>query len=128
MGLFFAMQAFAHEGHDHDSPRVALAPKGGVIKSLEQTSVEVVTKGKELFIYFYDHDMKPQTAADYVVKAKAELPRTKKQEQISLTPKDTWFEASFDAKGSHRYTLVLTIKDPKTGHDGQLKYTIEPKK
>lgn len=129
ISLFFvSVPTLAHEGHDHDSPRGIVAPKGGVIKSLEETSIEVVAKGNDLFLYFYDHNMKPQSVLNYQVKAKAEMPRTKKQEDIPLVAKETWFEATYDAKGSHRYTLIVSFRDPKMDHDDQLKYTIEPKK
>jgi hypothetical protein len=124
----------AHEGHDHDAPKNITAPKLGVMKSLEETYVEVVSKGKELQVYLYDKErkpndkeLKPKSVTGFVVSAKAKMPRTKKQEDIPLTAKETSFEGSFDAKGSHRYTLILSIKDPKTGHDDKLNFTIEPK-
>lgn len=117
----------AHEGHDHDAPKKILAPKGGVMKSLEETHVEVVSKGKNIQIFLYDYEMKAKPVTGFVVSAKAEMPRTKKQEEIVLTAKESSYEASYDAKGSHRYTLMLAIKDPKTGHDDKLNFTIEPK-
>lgn len=120
--------AFAHEGHDHDSPKMIQAPKGGVVKSLEKTNVEVVSKGKNVTIYLYDKDMKPADVTGFEVSAKAELPRKKETEEVALTAKGNSFEGSFDAKGSHRYTLIVAVKDPKTGHDDKLNFTIEPKK
>ncbi len=126
--IFALSLAQAHEGHDHDAPQMITAPKGGLIKSLEETHVEVVSKGMDLQIYLYDLKMKPKSAAGFVVSAKAEMPRTKKQEQIKLSPKETFFEGTFDGKGIHRYTLLISIKDPQTGHDDKLKFTIEPQK
>lgn len=126
--VFVGLMSFAHEGHDHDAPRTGQAPKGGVIKSLEETSVEVVSKGKDLKIYFYDKELKPRDVETYTVSAKAELPRTKKIENITLKPMGTFFEASFDAKGAHRYTLLLAVKDPKAANEDMLKFTIEPRK
>lgn len=126
--LFSIAIAFGHEGHDHDTPRMIQAPKGGVIKSLEETHVEVVSKGKDVRIYFYDKELKPRPAAEFKVSAVAELPRTKKTEVVKLTAKENFFEGSYDAKGIHRYTLIVTIVDPKTGHPDQLSFTIEPRR
>lgn len=120
--------SWAHEGHDHDGPPTIQAPKGGIIKSLELTHVEVVSKGNNIKIYLYDKNLKLKDLTGFIVSAKAEFPRTKKQEEINLTLKGTHYEASFDAKGAHRYTLMLGIKDPKTGHNDKLNYVIEPKK
>lgn len=126
--LTISLQTAAHEGHAQDMPVNVQAPKGGVIKSLEETHVEVVTKGKDVRIYLYDKDLKPQDVTKFKVTAQAELPKSKKKEAVSLVPKESYLEASFDAKGAHRYTLILTVVDPKTGHDDILKFTIEPRK
>lgn len=126
-----AASSFAHGGHDHDAPSMVKALKGGVVKSLEKTNVEVVTKGQNIEIYLFDKtaaDPKPMEVAPFVVTAKAEMPRTKKTEEIILKPMGNFFQATFDAKSIHRYTLLLSIKDPKTGHDDKLKFTIEPRK
>lgn len=128
MILVSSVSAWSHDGHDHDTPLTATAPKGGILKSLELTSVEVVSKGKSVFIYLYDVNLVPKPAKGFLVTAKAEMPRTKKTEEIKLTSKDNVFEGSFDAKGSHRYTLLLSIKDPVTGHDDKMTFTIEPRK
>lgn len=118
----------AHEGHDHEGTVSIPAPKGGVIKSLENSYIEVVSRGKHIKIYLYNKETKPQSTSGFRVSAKVELPRTKKQESVTLTAKDTFYEATYDAKGIHRYTLLISIKDPKTGHDDKLSFTIEPKK
>lgn len=123
-----ADNSYAHGGEDHDTPMTMNAPKGGVVKALEKTNVEVVSKGNDIFIYLYDKEMKPKSVSGFVVSAKVELPRSKKQDDIKLNSKETSFDASYDAKGIHRYTLIVAIKDPATGHDDKLKYTIEPKK
>lgn len=123
-----AFSANAHEGHDHDAPKGLVAPKGGQIKATELTLIEVVARGKNVKIYLYDKDLKPQDAALYNVKAEAEKPRTKKREPITLTLKDGAAEASYDAKGAHRYTLHVTLKDPKEDHSDTVKFTVEPKK
>jgi len=123
---FASVSASSHE--DHGSPQNVQAPKGGVIKGLEETYIEVVVKGKDVKIYFYDKELKPRDVAGYKVSAQAELPRSKKIEPVKLTAKGGYFEAAYDAKGSHRYTLKLIVNDPKTGHNDNLQFTIEPKK
>lgn len=127
-GVAIGETAYGHGGEDHDTPITMNAPKGGVVKTLEKTNVEVVAKGKEIFIYLYDKAMRPKSNSGFTVSAKAELPRSKKQEEIKLTSKETSYDATYDAKGLHRYTLLVAIKDPATGHDDRLKFTIEPKK
>lgn len=125
---FTALPATAHNGHDHDSPMAIQAPKGGTIKSLEKTRVEVAYKGQDIKIYLYDTEMKPKTVTGFNLTAQAELPRTKKTDTIPLTAKETWFEGRYDAKGIHRYTLHLDIQDPSTGHHDKLTFTIEPRR
>ncbi len=129
--LLFALTTtptLAHEGHDHDAPALVQAPKGGQIKSLEKSHVEVINKGKELSIYIYDRNLKPRDATALGIKATAELPRSKKREALALQTKDNFLTGSYDAKGSHRYTLHLSINDPETGHSDSLSFTIEPRK
>lgn len=123
-----ALTLNAHEGHDHDAPKGITAPKGGQIKSIEQTLIEVVARGTDLKIYLYDRELKPQDVALYSVKTEAEKPRVKKREAIALTAKDGALEAKYDAKGAHRYFLHVTLKDPKENHSDTVKFTIEPKK
>lgn len=125
---FVGPYAMAHEGHDHDAPTTLKAPKGGVIKALDESRVEVVSAGKDVKIYLYDKEMKPAAPSGFKIEAKAELPRTKKEEVISLKAKDSFLEGSYDAKGSHRYTLKLAVTDSKTGRTDNLTFTIEPRK
>lgn len=128
LALFISASALAHEGHDHDAPTSIKAPKGGVIKSLEETRVEVVSKGKDLKVFLYDKGLKPKSTKGFTLKASAELPRSKKVEEVKLEAKDTSFEGSYDAKGIHRYTLKLVVTDPTTGHNDALSFTIEPRR
>lgn len=129
VGMVFASAAvLAHEGHDHDGPVSVKAPKGGMLKELDASHIEVVPKGKDFKIYFYDEEMKPVSAEDFTVTAVAELPRSKKKEELKLTVSDTVLEGTYDAHGSHRYTLILSVAHGKGGHSDQLKFTIEPKK
>ncbi len=125
---FFCFGSFAHDGHDHDAPTKLKAPKGGIIKALDESRVEVVAKGKDLKIYVYDKELKPAPTTDLKIIASTELPRTKKEEPLSLKSQDTYFEAQYDAKGVHRYTLKLAVTENKTGRTEKLTFTIEPRK
>ena len=123
-----AFTAVAHEGHEHSAPQGLVAPKGGLIKAMEESLVEVVAKGNNIKIYLYNKELTPQKVNLYTVTAKAQKPRTKKTEEIILADKDTFFEANYDAKDAHRYTLILSVKDPKENHADKLTFIIEPKK
>ena len=125
---FSSAALVAHEGHEHDAPTTIKAPKGGVVKSLDASRVEVVTKGKNIKIYLYDQDMKPATAGEFSIVAQAELPRSKKVEEIKLEPKDSFFEGNYDAKGVHRYKLKLEVTHSKTGQTDKLTFNVEPRK
>lgn len=124
----FSLKAFAHEGHNHDAPTTLKAPKGGLIKALDESRVEVVSKGKDIKIYVYDTELKPLMASRFQVKAVAELPRTKKSEDLMLKAQENFFEASYEAKGMHRYTLKLEVHDTKVNRSEKLTFVIEPKK
>ena len=128
LAMTLSSPLMAHEGHNHDAPTTLKAPKGGVIKALDQARVEVVSKGKDLKIFVYDKEMKPAPTTEFQIAAKAELPRTKKEEDVKLASKETFFEGSFDAKGAHRYTLKLAVTDSKTSRTDHLTFTIEPRK
>ncbi len=128
LALLASLPAMAHQGHDHDAPTTLKAPKGGIIKALDESRVEVVSRGKDLKVYVYDAAMKPASAADFKIAASAELPRTKKEETVPLWARKNHFEGSYDAKGAHRYTLKLKVTHAKTGHTDPLTFTIEPRK
>lgn len=128
LGMLVSLTSFAHEGHDHDAPTTIKAPKGGVIKALDESRVEVVYKGKSVKVYVYDHEGKPAMASRFKIEAKAIMPRGKKEDVVSLQAKENFFEAEYDAKGIHRYTLKLDVTDSKTGRTDPLTFTIEPRK
>lgn len=117
--------AWAHEGHD--AAKYAKPKKGGVIKSVEDTSIEVVARGKDLKIYLYDKDMNPQAVDAVKMTAQAEIPRSKKVEPVALQAKNDHYEAIYDSKEAHRYNLLLSWKG-NDGHDEKVSFTIEPKK
>ncbi len=127
VSLLMSHAASAHEGHNHDAPTMIKAPKGGVIKALDESRVEVVPKGKEVKIYLYDKEMKPRDASGFKITAKAELPRSKKIQAVEFMAKGNILEGSFDAQGSHRYTLRLSVTDSKTNRTDEISFTIEPK-
>lgn len=128
LGLLFSFSSFAHEGHDHDGPKAVEAPKGGMIKSTEEYHVEVVAKGTNIKVYLYSEDLKPADASGFKVKLQAELPRTKKSENLTFKATGNMLEATFDAKSAHRYTLIVNIAEVGHGHDDKLSFTIEPRK
>ncbi|MBY0554547.1 hypothetical protein K2P97_08460 [bacterium] len=123
-----SITALAHDGHDHDMPKGLSAPKGGTIKAIERILVEVVSKGNDIKIYIYDKELKPQDAAQYNVTAVAQKPRVKKLDEVTLKATGNMLEATYDAGGTHRYTLVLKVKDPQEKHADTMKFVIEPKK
>ncbi len=125
---FLSNVGHSHEGHNHDAPTTIKAPKGGMIKSLDESRIEVLSKGSNLKIYLYDKDMKPAVSADFKMTAKAVMPRTKKTEEIKLEAKDGFYEGVYDAKGVHRYTLKLEVTHLKVGHTDDLTFNIEPRK
>lgn len=122
------LSVLGHEGHVHDMPQSVQAPKGGTIKAVDSSYVEVVSRGAEIKIYIYDKSLKQQELASYKLSAQAEIPRTNKKSDIVLKLNSNFAEATFDAKGIHRYTLILKIQEPGEEHADTLKFTIEPKK
>lgn len=117
-----------HQGKNHDKPTALRAPKGGIIKALDEARVEVVSKGTNLKIYVYDVNLKPAATSRFKITATVKLPRTKKEEEIKLISKDNFFESSYDGKSIHRYTLKISVTDSKNSRTVNLTYTIEPRK
>lgn len=126
--FLLASLAGAHEGHEHDMPQSIQAPKGGLIKAVEASYVEVVSRGNDIKIYIYDKSLKQQDLAPYKMTAQAEMPRTRQKTDIALKLNSNFAEATFDAKRTHRYTLILKVREPGEDHADTLKFTIEPKK
>lgn len=126
--MFFLAPAVAHEGHDHDAPAMVQAPRGGMIKSVEDAHLEVILKKNDLKIYVYDKEMKAKDPKTVNLKAQTKLPRAKAAEDLALKSKDDHFEASFDAKGAHRYSLILNYGHEGKTHADKLTFNLEPKK
>lgn len=124
--VFFVFANFlqAHEG-DHHAPSSVQAPNGGIIQSLESIHLELLTKGNVLQVYVYNSDLTPADVSKYPISAKIVFPK-KKSQVIVLTPNKNYWEASVDAKGAHRFTLEISIK--QAGHNDKIKFTVEPKK
>jgi hypothetical protein len=121
--VLFKTASFAHEG-EH-GPSTVQAPKGGVMRTLETVHLELLSKGTAVQIFAYDLNLKPADVTKYPVSATITLPK-KKSEALMLEPKGDHWLANFDAKGAHRYSLDLTIK--QGGHDDKVKFTVEPKR
>lgn len=138
IGLFaalFATTTFAHEGHDHDGPSSFQPLKGGVVKSTEYINIEVVNKDTKLEIYAFDNEGKVKESASYNLKASMKLPKNKKIEKLTLEPvSDTktsifsHYEINSKPKNTHRYTLILEVKDANEHHSDKIEFTIELKK
>lgn len=128
LALMTCFNLSAHEGHDHDAPTTLRAPKGGQIKSLDESRVEVLSKGENLKIYFYDLKMKELPPTEFEIKAKVILPKSKKSEDIEFKLGENFMETSYDGKGTHRYTLKLEVTHTKTKMTDPLTFQIEPKK
>jgi hypothetical protein len=121
--LALSASSFAHDG-EH-GPSSVQAPKGGVMRSLETVHLELLSKGSKIQIYAYETDLKPANVTKYPVSATVTLPK-KKSVALVLEPKGDHWEAQFDAKGAHRYSIELDIK--QGGHQDKIKFTVEPKK
>jgi hypothetical protein len=122
------VKGFGHEGHEHDLPKTLSAPRGGDIRALYEGFVEVVSKGHELKIFVYDKDLKPYQTKDIQLQAKTVLPRVKGANSLNVAAKENFFEGMFDAKGAHRYTLLLSIKRISDSKPTELRFTVEPRK
>ncbi len=131
----FAATTLAHEGHDHDGPSSFQPLKGGVVKSTESINLEVVNKDTKLEIYVFDNDGKVKETGTFDLKASMKLPKNKKIEKLTLEPvtdtktsKFSHYEINSKPKNTHRYTLILDVKDAKENHGDKIEFTIELKK
>ncbi|MBX2986276.1 MAG: hypothetical protein KF802_00120 [Bdellovibrionaceae bacterium] len=120
--LWLGLAVSAHEGHD--APGAITAPKGGIVRSLEEVHLELLAEGKTLRLYAYSTDLKPADVTKYPVSATVTLPK-KKAVALPLVAKGDHWEAQFDAKGAHRYKLEIRIQ--QGGHDDKVSYNVEPK-
>ena len=131
LGLLIASTSWSHGDHEHESPAASRPLKGGLVQRIEEAHVEVIAKGSNIQIYLLDlKSEKPQSLniGDFTLSAKAELPRGKGSSPLTLETKNGYYEATYDAKGAHRYNLILSLVHKPTKHSDTLTFVIEPKK
>lgn len=127
--------AAAHDDHDHDGPSLFQPQKGGIVKSTETLNLEVVNKDIKLEIYIYNNEGKIKESDTYELKAGMKLPKHKKVDILNLeavndskTNKFSHYEIKNKPKSTHRYTLILDVKEAKADHGDKIEFTIELKK
>lgn len=121
--LFVGLAVYAHEGH-LKAPGTLAAPHGGQVKGTSQLYIELVSDSAGFKIYVLDHDFKSIPAKDVKIEGTAQVPKQKKSEKLTLNPSESFLEAKFDAKGSHRYTVDLKISHK--GKTESLSFNVEP--
>ncbi len=119
----FLNLASAHEGHDHGAPSFQ-APKGGILKSIENSHFELVRSGQNIQIYAYDNQGKALPTSQFKTNAELDFPR-KKKEPLTMTDKGTHWESSVDSKGAHRFTIKFNVDDGK--EKDYVSFTVETK-
>ncbi len=128
--LMFPHSALSHEGHGH-APKKAKALHGGIIKQVGHLQLEVLLQDHSVKVFAYkpdahkSHVLKALDVSKVVATAQATRPR-KKSDQIKLKAQGDHWVYSYDAKGSHRYELLIAIKE-EDGHSKTVKWNIEPK-
>jgi hypothetical protein len=121
--FIFALQLFAHEGHNK-TPGSLTAPHGGKIKGTSQLYIELVSDSKGFKLYTYDHDLKTIPVKEVKFDGKVKFPKQKKVETIKFNNSESFFEAVVDAKGTHRYTVDLKVK--YIGKTESISFNVEP--
>ena len=128
MGIVaIAARGFAGDGHDHshDAPGVKAKITGAQIKGNETLFVEVLYQDKNIKFYPFTKEQVPMALSTAKFSASLELPKKKDLQPLALIPHNDHFMAAFDAKGLHRFTVVLKTED---GHSDIFKYTFETRK
>jgi hypothetical protein len=120
--LALPLVSFAHGDHPEAKGDVP-APNGGLIQPADEKYLEVVLLQNKLTIYAYDIDVKPVATSSLKLEATTQLPRATAQ-PLPLTAKANHWEATFDPKGAHRYTLNLTVSHD--GHSHTNSFVLEP--
>lgn len=122
LSVAMPLVSFAHEGHPSAKGDVP-APNGGLIQPADEKYLEVLVLQNKLTIYAYDIDVKPVATSSLKLEATTQLPRATAQ-PLALTAKANHWEATFDPKGAHRYTLNLTMSHD--GHSHTNSFVLEP--
>lgn len=129
--LFIAVTAQhsgAHEGHD--VPGSVQAQHGGAVKATKSLYLELSQEENTLKIYPMTHDFKSIPLKEVQIEATVQLPKAKVKNQLKLVEQSgddaaqSHFRGSFDAKGAHRYTLV--VKSRYQGKSESVTFQVEP--
>lgn len=120
IGIFTGRVLEAHEGHSHGS---LSAPHGGAVYDGKRAGLELIQEGKKIKLYPVDGNWKLIPIANVEASAQIEFPK-KKAEAISLIREKDHFSVEVDAKGAHRYQLVVTLS--LGAHKENLKIQVEP--
>ncbi|MFN7823727.1 MAG: hypothetical protein ACK5P6_00020 [Pseudobdellovibrionaceae bacterium] len=123
LSLLVTQVSFAHEGHDHGAASFQ-APKGGILKSIENSHFELVRSGQFVQIYAYDNEGKALATSKFKTSAELQLPR-KKKEVLTLNDKGTHWEAQVNSQGAHRFTVKFNTDDGK--EKDYVSFTVETK-
>lgn len=121
--LVISTTVLASPDHDHGAPTFQ-PPKGGILKSTHMAHFELVKSANSVSLYAYNKEGKALPTKGLKVSADLELPR-QKPTPVSLTDKETHWEATIDSKSAHRYSLKVKIDDGK--EKDNVKFTVENK-
>ena len=123
------VQSWAHEGHN--APGSVQAQHGGTVKATKSFYIELVQEGNTLKLYPMGHDFKPVPLKEVQIEATAQLPKAKAKTSVKFSEHavddatQSHYMGSFDAKGAHRYTLVVTAQ--YRGKKEAVTFQVEPK-
>lgn len=121
--LFVPLFALAHEGHDK-APGAVNAPHGGLIQGTNQMYLELVMQKDGIKLFPFTHDLKPIALNEIKVEGNILFPKKTKGTAVKFIQSEDSLLANIDAKGSHRYTLDLTIS--YQGKKEKTKFNVEP--
>lgn len=129
IGLIAGAEVLAHEDHGHDHGKSSMMPaqKGGVVKAYDEGFLELVVKGKNIKVYFYNSDFSAKDLKKVKLQAKAIFPRKKGEEVLNGKVLDNVFELDYENKNHHRYELQMKVEEQGHDHPDTLKFTIEKK-
>lgn len=122
LAVMIASPILAHEGHA-DAPGSVVPPHGGKIQATSELYLEFVKSGDVVKIFPMSHDLKPVPTSEITLSIQLELPRQKVKQPVSPeTQSDSW-SAKIDAKGAHRFTLIVASK--RKNKSETVKFTAE---
>lgn len=112
----------AHEGHNM-TPGSINAPHGGQIKGTKDLYIELVSNTAGFKIYPFDHDLKSVPLKDVQFEIFGKLPKQNKADKLIFKTFESYLEAQYDAKGSHRY--IVDIKIAYKGKNEKVSFNVE---